>query len=215
MQISLSQILEMPNAALLVAQVQSALEEERKERLRFYEIIEENKKMEFINGEIIFHSPVKLRHLTSVSLLITLLKTFVTVHEIGYVASEKMLISLTRNDYEPDICFFGNDKSKEFESNQMQFPAPDFVIEVLSPSTEETDRTTKFNDYAAHNVGEYWIVDAEKETIEQYFLQNGEYELILKAKNGIISSIVLTDFSMQIRAAFDEKINLEELRKLI
>lgn len=215
MSVSLSQILEMPNAAILAERLKSALEQEQQKRRHFYEIIEENKKMEFVNGEVIFQSPAKLRHTIAIKLLLKLLDTFVIKHRLGFVGSEKMLISLTRNDYEPDVCFFDKLKSQHFKSDQMQFPAPDIAVEVLSPSTEKHDRETKFQDYAAHGIREYWIIDAEHETIEQYFLQNEEYELLLKAKDGTIESVVLPKFKIQIRAVFDEQINLEELKNLI
>lgn len=215
MNISVNQILEMPNAALLAERLQNALQAEQENRRHFYEIIEEDKKMEFINGEIIFQSPAKLRHTNSIKLLTNLLSNFVIKNELGFVGSEKMLISLTRNDYEPDICFFEKAKSNNFKSDQMQFPAPDLAIEVLSPSTEKFDREIKFQDYAAHGIKEYWIIDPENEFIEQYFLQTEEYELLLKAKDGTIESIVLPEFKIQIRAVFDEKLNLEELKRLI
>ena len=215
MNISLNQILEMPNAAILAKRLQSALQAEQENRRHFYEIIEEDKKMEFINGEIIFQSPAKLRHTNSIKLLTSLLSNFVIKHELGFVGSEKMLVSLTRNDYEPDICFFDKLKSQSFKPEQMQFPAPDIAVEVLSPSTEKYDRETKFQDYAAHGIKEYWIVDAEHEIIEQYFLQNEAYELLLKAKDGTIESVVLPEFKIQIRAVFDEKLNLEELKRMI
>lgn len=215
MPVSLDQILEMPNAALLAEQINSALEKEKANRNHFYEIVEESKKMEFINGEIVFQSPAKLRHTNSVKLLTTLLSIFVVKNNLGFVGSEKMLVSLTRNDYEPDICFFEKAKADFFKPDQMQFPTPDFVVEVLSPSTEKYDRTTKFEDYAAHGIKEYWIIDAEHETIEQYFLENEQYGLLLKAKDGTINSVVLSDFKIQIRAVFDEQTNLEELKKLI
>ncbi len=215
MSVSLHQILEMPNAAILAERLQSALEQEQEKRRHFYKIIEEDKKMEFINGEIIFQSPAKLRHTISIKLLLKLLDTFVVKNNLGFVGSEKMLISLTRNDYEPDVCFFGTAKSNNFRADQMQFPAPDLVVEVLSPSTEKYDRETKFQDYAAHGIREYWIIDAEHEIIEQYFSQNEQYELMLKAKDGTIESIVLPDFKISIRAVFDEQLNLEELKRLI
>ncbi|CAN5353276.1 Uma2 family endonuclease [soil metagenome] len=215
MSVSLNQILEMPNAAILAERLQSALKEEKTKRKHFYEIIEEDKKMEFINGEIIFQSPAKLRHTNSVKLLTNLLSNFVIKNDLGFVGGEKMLISLTRNDYEPDICFFDKSKSQSFKSDQMQFPAPDLAVEVLSPSTEKYDRETKFEDYAAHGIKEYWIIDAEHEIIEQYFLQNEKYELLLKAKDGTIESVVLPDFKIQIRAIFDEQLNLEELNRII
>ncbi len=215
MSVSLNQILEMPNAAILAERLQCALAEEQQKRRHFYETIAEDKKMEFINGEIIFHSPAKLRHTVAIKLLTKLLDTFVFVNDAGFVGSEKMLISLTRNDYEPDVCFFDKNKSQYFKADQMQFPAPDLAVEVLSPSTEKYDRETKFLDYAAHGIREYWIIDAAHETIEQYFLQNEVYELLLKAKDGTITSVVLPEFKIQIRAVFDERINLEELKRLI
>ncbi|MDQ3321288.1 MAG: Uma2 family endonuclease [Acidobacteriota bacterium] len=216
MPVSLNQILEMPNAAILAEKIRRALEKEKAERGRFYEIVDENKKMEFINGEIIFHSPVKLEHNSATKLLCGLLNAHVIKNNSGFVGIEKILVSLTRNDYEPDICFFGREKSEKFERGQMRFPAPDLAIEVLSKSTAEKDRAVKFLDYAAHGVGEYWIIDADNETIEQYFLRGEEeYELLLKAKDGTITSIVLPDFKIQIRAVFDERTNLEELKRLI
>ena len=37
--------------------------------------------------------------------------------------------------------------------------APDLVIEVLSPSTADYDKSIKYNKYKEHGVREYWIVD--------------------------------------------------------
>jgi Uma2 family endonuclease len=215
MQISLNQIMEMPNAAILAERLKSALEEEQKKRRHFYEITEENKKMEFINGEIIFQSPAKLRHTTALSLLLGLLKFYVAKKDLGYVGGEKMLISLTRNDYEPDICFFGKEKAQDFTENQMQFPAPDFVVEVLSPSTEKIDRDTKFQDYAAHGVSEYWIIEPEKKFVEQYFLENEEYELFAKINDGEIQSNIVQGFRIPVKAIFDEQIGCEVMVNLL
>ncbi len=215
MSVSLNQILEMPNAALLAEQINSALEKEKAERNHFYKIVDTNKSAEFINGKIIFDLPDTFAENKVVGKLLSLLGTFVGKNNLGFVGQRTLLVSLTRNDYKPDICYFGNDKSKNFTKDFEFFPAPDFVVEVLSDSTAEKDRTTKFQDYAAHGVSEYWIVDARNETIEQYYLQNEEYGLLLKAKDGTINSVVLPDFKIQIRAAFDEQTNLEELKKLI
>ena len=66
-----------------------------------------------------------------------------------------------------------------------------------------------------HGVTEYWIVDADKKVVEQYFLQNEQYELLLKAKDGEIESVVLADFKIPIRAIFDETENLKVLANLI
>ena len=81
------------------------------------------------------------------------------------------MVSLSRNDYEPDVCFWSINKSNRFQQRQAQFPAPDFVVEVLSVSTEANDRGIRYQDYESHGVREYWIVDPEKQTVEQYLLE--------------------------------------------
>ena len=215
MNITVEKTMEMPNAVLFARKLDAALKAEQKKRQHFYKIIDENRKMEFINGEILFQSPVKLLHNEATGNLFQLLKAYVSKNKLGFVGIEKILVSLTRNDYEPDVCFFGNEKSKSFTPKQMQFPAPDFVVEVVSDSTERTDRETKFQDYAAHGVREYWIVDPDKTTVEQYLLQSEEYELLLKAKDGVIESIAVEGFRIPIRAIFDEAENLAALRILI
>jgi Uma2 family endonuclease len=54
----------------------------------------------------------------------------------------------------------------------MLFPAPDFVVEILSKGTARKDKGIKKEDYALHGVKEYWIIDPIKQTIEQYLLIN-------------------------------------------
>ena len=46
--------------------------------------------------------------------------------------------------------------------------APRFVMEVLSPSTENYDRTEKMQLYCEQEIEEYWIVDWRKKSVEIY-----------------------------------------------
>ena len=62
----------------------------------------------------------------------------------------------------PDICFWSKEKADGFLDDQMIFPAPDFVVEILSKSTTKNDRTIKHQDYAAHGIREYWIIDPNR-----------------------------------------------------
>jgi len=195
--------------------LQKKLDTESKLREKFYNELTPNIKAEFINGKVIMHSPVKLRHSQASDNLFSLLKIFVLKNKLGAVHHEKLLIQLTRNDYEPDICFFRKEKTKTFEPEQMLFPAPDFVVEVLSPSTENTDRTTKYEDYAAHGIEEYWIISPKNQTVEQYFLTNTSYILNIKSKTGIIKSRTITNFEIPVLSIFDEKINLDTLNDIL
>lgn len=57
------------------------------------------------------------------------------------------------------------------------YGAPDLVVEVLSPGTRRNDRGRKKDMYEKHGVREYWIVNPQEQTIEQYVLENGRFIL--------------------------------------
>lgn len=199
------EVLDSPTAYLILNRIQEALEREKAERQRFYEIIDEDRKMEFINGQIVFQSPVKRSHNSATLTIARLLDTFVTEHDLGWVGIEKILVSLTRNDYEPDVCFWKTEKATAFTDAQMQFPAPDLAVEVLSKSTQKTDRETKFADYEAHGVGEYWLVDTDKKIVEQYVLEEGRYELRMKSSDGMLTCEAIAGLAFPVGAIFDKK----------
>ncbi len=70
-------------------------------------------------------------------------------------------------------------------------------------------------DYAAHGIGEYWIVDPDEETIEQYLLQEVGYRLAVKVKTGTIVSAVVTGFDIPVRAVFDPVEQLAALHSIL
>ena len=69
-------------------------------------------------------------------------------------------------------------ETDSFEQNQYLIAAPDFVIEILSESTETLDRITKKELYERYGVKEYWIVDPTARTVEQYVLENKSYRSV-------------------------------------
>lgn len=207
----LDQLMHSPRLPIIVRKLEQVVADEAAQRQAFYDQITEGDKAEYINGEIIFHSPVKFCHLRTTKRLLVLLDTHVGFNDLGFVGYEKMLISLTRNDYEPDICYFSSDKAAQFTEEQMRFPAPDFIVEVLLDSTEGNDRGVKFKDYAAHGVQEYWIIDPVREMVEQYQLVQDRYELRIKSDSGEIKSVVLPDFQIPVRAIFDDDLNRKTL----
>ncbi len=215
MEMLTEQLYRSPKLGLYYHDIRTTLSEERKRRKQFYEDVREDQKAEFINGEVIVHSPVRIEHNITGKFLLKLMDTHVQLRDLGFVGYEKMMISLTRNDYEPDICFWSKRKSAKFKPRQTLFPAPDFIAEVLSPSTEVNDRTIKSEDYAAHGVKEYWIIDPAFQVVEQYFLDNGEYRLHIKADSGILKSRSVKGFAIPVAALFDEAENLAALRLLL
>jgi Uma2 family endonuclease len=212
----LDQLMDAPDARLILDKMEQELKRESEQRKAFYDWIREDQKAEFINGEIILHSPVKRKHWKAVMLLSKLLDTYAAVYDLGEVATEKAMIALTRNDYEPDICFWSKEKTNAFDDNTMLHPAPDLVIEVLSKSTAKNDRGIKLKDYAAHNIKEYWIIDPTKRHIEQNTLgDEGEYELKGKfTLSQVIESVVVAGFKIPVVAVFDAQENIKALKSL-
>lgn len=199
---------------MYVEELNQLLASEQAARQRFRETLSDSDKGEFINGQIIMHSPARFRHTQVLKMLLRLLDAYVGSHRLGWVGFEKVLVALSRNDFEPDIVFYGSDKASALKSEQLLFPPPDFVVEVLSETTEVRDRGVKMEDYAAHGVREYWLVDPVHEFVEQYDLQGERYVLRAKQMDGTLRSTVIGGFNVPVRAAFDQELNLQVLSQI-
>lgn len=55
--------------------------------------------------------------------------------------------------------------------------APDWIIEIVSPSNSSHDYLRKLNLYAVAGVREYWIVNPMKQTVLVYHLEETSFEL--------------------------------------
>jgi Uma2 family endonuclease len=172
-------------------------------REKFFDEVTESQKAEFIDGAVVVHSPARAGHIEVSDRLLRLIAEWVD-RIGGRLFHEKSLCVFSRNAYEPDLVYFGEAKAATIDDNTLKFPVPDFVVEVLSDSTEKIDRGVKFEDYAAHGVREYWIVDSREQTLEQYLLGgDGAYKLKLKSAKGDVTSEVLTGLTLPIGAIFD------------
>ncbi len=205
-----------PTLALQLEELQRMLADETQKREAFIDAIQPHEKGEFINGKVIMHSPARAAHVEITCRLVTLLRAHTQQHRLGKVLSEKAMISLTRNDYEPDVCFFGKEKSAAIHPDSLRLAAPDLAAEVLSPGTEARDRGVKMDDYAAHGVAEYWIIDPDAETVEQYVSDDSEpYALRMKSSTGMLVSVAVEGFTVPVRALFDDEANVAALRDLL
>ena len=74
---------------------------------------------------------------------------------------------------EPDVLVVC-DRSKLADGKGV-VGAPDFIMEVLSPSTVKHDTIRKFLLYQSSGVREYWIADPEEKFLVKYILRDGKY----------------------------------------
>ena len=212
-------ILDSPDAPQQIEALYQTLQDEKQRRYDFREWVTPGIKAEFINGKVILHSPVKRRHWKVTDFFSRLLSIYSSIKKLGIVGTEKVLVALTRNDYEPDLVFFSKEKADTFTEDQMLFPAPDFVVEILSKKTASKDRGIKMQDYAAHGIQEYWIIDPVKQHIEQYILFLPTDKKYSPAKifgyYDEIESRVIKGFIIPVQSVFDEAVNLETLQSLL
>jgi Uma2 family endonuclease len=198
------QLLQSPRAKVYLDEIVGRLRREDELRQRFREEMTEDTRAEFINGEVVVQSPARFGHNKVAQRAFKLLDAHVARRQLGFVGHEKFLVELTRNDVEPDVCFWSRAKSAKFTDDQLLFPPPDLAVEVLSESTERIDRGTKFEDYAAHGVIEYWIVDADRRVLEQYVLRGDTYELAMKAGDGTVRCVAVQGAEFPVQALFDD-----------
>ena len=70
---------------------------------------------------------------------------------------------------QPDVAILcQKDKMKKWGI----YGAPDFVLEVISPSTKRKDYIKKLSKYTNAGVREYWILDPEQKTLLVYFFES-------------------------------------------
>lgn len=67
--------------------------------------------------------------------------------------------------------------------------APDFIIEIVSPSSRKMDYRTKMTLYADAGVREYWIVDPEKERTTVYRYEEDAAPMIIPFQQEITVGI--------------------------
>ncbi len=74
-----------------------------------------------------------------------------------------------RTMVQPDVAVLcRKDKAKVWGV----YGAPDFILEVISPSTRRKDYTKKLSKYMAAGVREYWILDPYQQKLLVYFFES-------------------------------------------
>ena len=83
----------------------------------------------------------------------------------------------------PDIAGWKRERLTPFPETAFIETPPDWLAEVLSPSTQTIDRTDKLTVYAEFGVGHCWYVDPIAKTLEVLALTGGKWLLAATFKN--------------------------------
>ncbi|EKD94252.1 MAG: protein of unknown function DUF820 [uncultured bacterium] len=151
-----------------------ALEQERFYTEEEYEALENEGLIEYDNGHIIYMTPPSRVH-SDISLdIASTIRTYLNgkpckVYHAPFNVRLKLSSGIKR--VEPDISIIC-DKSK-LTSKGCE-GAPDFIIEIVSPSNKMHDYATKFNWYREAGVKEYWIINPDNKTILVYIFSKDD-----------------------------------------
>ena len=164
----------------------------------FLEWADEDTLAEWVDGEVIIHSPAGNRHQDLTDFLVSVLRPFVELHQLGVVRSAPFQMKLTRSGREPDLLFVAKEHLYRLRETHLEGPA-DLVVEVISPESVRRDRVEKFYEYQAAGVGEYWLIDPWREEGEFYRLrEDGRYEGVFVGREGVFRSEVLPGFWLRV-----------------
>ena len=102
---------------------------------------------------------------------------------------------------QPDVSVFC-DRTKLDDAGAKG--APDWVIEVLSPSTEKKDLSVKLPLYQTHGVREYWVVDPELEQVKVYQLNAQGYYTVPKEfpRTETVASVIFPELTIDLASVF-------------
>ena len=159
----------------------SALKQKEKQQGEYtvedYRNWPEDERVELIDGVIYLMSSPKIRHQAVLAEIFYTLTGYIKKNGGPcMVFASPIDVQLDRDDktmVQPDIIIVC-DRSKLQEGEV--YGAPDFIVEILSPSTGMRDMTLKLNKYKAAGVREYWTVDPVKRIVEVFRFETEQVE---------------------------------------
>lgn len=140
-------------------------------------LLPEGKRAELIDGQLYDMAPPNRRHQMLVSELHYQIKDYIRRKggscEV-YPAPFAVKLNADDKTYvEPDISVICNPAKLTEEGCT---GAPDWIIEVVSPASKRMDYSIKLFKYRTAGVREYWILDADKNRIIVYDLDNDDMD---------------------------------------
>ena len=165
---------------------------------------EDGKRREIIEGELFVTPSPQTPHQRAVTRLSAYLWQYVDSHKLGEVFAAPFDVVFSEFDVvEPDLLYISNGRASVLTNKNVQ-GAPDLVVEILSETTEKTDRTIKLKLYGKFGVQEYWMIDPEGPSAEIY--RRGPEGLDLDAKlasTGALTSPLFPGFSLPLKRLTD------------
>jgi Uma2 family endonuclease len=121
----------------------------------------------------------------------------------GVVRCAPLRLRLANGHYrEPDLLILRS--AQDRRRANAWWEGADLVVEIVSPDDPDRDYITKRREYEQTGIGEYWIVDAERETITILRLQEQRYmEHAVVGRGAVATSVSFPDYAVAVDAVLD------------
>ncbi|MGL5435191.1 MAG: Uma2 family endonuclease [Lachnospiraceae bacterium] len=151
---------------------------------------------ELIDGQMYMMAPPSTTHQKLSGEIFTDIKSYIRSKKGPcqvFAAPFAVFLDKENNKYvEPDISIICDNNKIDDKGCH---GAPDWVIEIVSPSSKRMDYYIKLASYRIAGVREYWIIDPQKETVIVYDMVNDSgptiYSLSDKVKVNIYDDLYI------------------------
>ena len=152
---------------------------------------------ELIDGQIYYMAPPSRKHQKILLSLSRVISDYIDKNngacEVDIAPFSVFLNENDKNYVEPDISIIC-DQNKLNDKGCVG--APDWIIEIVSPSSKRMDYMIKLFKYRTAGVREYWIVDPDKDRITLYNFEKDDIAEFSFADDIPVS--IYTDFSINL-----------------
>ena len=171
----------------------------------YRQLPDDGKQYQIIGGELYMTPAPTTIHQRILFKLAQAIASHAADHNLGEILIAPVDVILSMTDVvQPDIVFVAKERMNIITQKNI-VEAPDLVVEVLSGHTETIDRKKKRELYARHGVREYWIVDPEAKTIDQFLNENGQLTRTHTIKSGeTLASKIVEGLQVSVDEIFKE-----------
>ena len=145
----------------------------RARRATYQDVLDapDDKVAEIIDGELTLSPRPSKLHANAASelgaLLIPLFKRGIGGPG-GWVILDEPELHLDDDILVPDLAGWRKERAERLDEGAYFTTSPDWVCEILSPSTGARDRSDKLEIYAREHVNHVWLIDPALKTLETY-----------------------------------------------
>ena len=174
--------------------MQVAIETPPRTLLEVYKSLPEGTRIQLIEDNLVM-SPAPLdRHQKVLGKLSRLIGNFIEDNNLGEIRFAPYDVYLdAKNAFQPDLVFIAKANVHLIQEDGLH-GSPDLVVEVLSPSNPDYDKTSKKDVYERNGVKEYWMVDPKTSSTIGYSLVDGKFQSIPSSPGLIVSVLLQQEF---------------------